>query len=293
MPVIALRLKDVDPSDAFAYELSTRQWIDAFDGWDKSIDLLVSRIAQNSGAEPPARVGPSARGAAFLSRRSTVLAVAVGVLVLASAAGAWWWLKPSPAAAHSMTVRLAGFKPLSTDLPATIRDLVDSEIAAAFNAEVSSASRPRRRQRPGAVPLMRWAGRSSERATPSASVPPRRTSGSGRDLVDRQFNYDGTGGIESSAPHCGGCRNVVRCGLFGAFTYGKALPDPVLHDYMQFCQGHWNPNLGEGRKALVPASGRCSLAFPISPGAGRGFAGARLKVAMNADNSQLGRGGAR
>ncbi|HLA72684.1 MAG TPA: toll/interleukin-1 receptor domain-containing protein, partial [Steroidobacteraceae bacterium] len=26
VPVIALRLKDVEPSDAFAYELSTRQW---------------------------------------------------------------------------------------------------------------------------------------------------------------------------------------------------------------------------------------------------------------------------
>ncbi len=34
VPVIALRLKDVAPSDAFAYELSTRQWINAFEGWD-------------------------------------------------------------------------------------------------------------------------------------------------------------------------------------------------------------------------------------------------------------------
>ena len=52
VPVIALRIKNVDPSDAFAYELSTRQWIDAFEGWDRSIDSLVSRIGQLSGAEP-------------------------------------------------------------------------------------------------------------------------------------------------------------------------------------------------------------------------------------------------
>ena len=40
IPVIALRIEDVEPSDAFAYELSTRQWIDAFfDGrGEKAID---------------------------------------------------------------------------------------------------------------------------------------------------------------------------------------------------------------------------------------------------------------
>ena len=43
VPVVALRITDVEPSDAFAYELSTRQWIDAFDGWDRSIELLTRR----------------------------------------------------------------------------------------------------------------------------------------------------------------------------------------------------------------------------------------------------------
>jgi hypothetical protein len=43
IPVMALRIEDVEPSDAFAYELSTRHWIDAFDGWDRSIDALAGR----------------------------------------------------------------------------------------------------------------------------------------------------------------------------------------------------------------------------------------------------------
>src|SRR5206468_11712970 len=46
IPVMALRIEDVEPSDAFAYELSTRQWIDAFEGWDKSVDALVRQLAQ-------------------------------------------------------------------------------------------------------------------------------------------------------------------------------------------------------------------------------------------------------
>src|SRR3954454_13740927 len=50
IPVMALRIEDVEPSDAFAYELSTRQWIDAFESWYKSIDALSQRISQMSGA---------------------------------------------------------------------------------------------------------------------------------------------------------------------------------------------------------------------------------------------------
>ena len=63
IPVMALRIEDVEPSDAFAYELSTRQWIDAFDGWDKSIDSLVA--ADRTNVRRPNRVGvASARPAA-------------------------------------------------------------------------------------------------------------------------------------------------------------------------------------------------------------------------------------
>ena len=63
VPVIALRLEDVEPSDAFAYELSTRQWINAVEGWDKSIGTLVDRIGQMSGsaAPPPAASAPASR----------------------------------------------------------------------------------------------------------------------------------------------------------------------------------------------------------------------------------------
>ncbi len=33
--------------------------------------------------------------------------------------------------------------------------------------------------------------------------------------------------------------NLVRCGLFGASTYSKPLPDPILTDYLQFCHNLW------------------------------------------------------
>jgi hypothetical protein len=76
VPVIAIRLEGIEPSDAFAYELSTRQWIDAFEGWEQSIDLLVRRIGELGGASllatPTPRQGPRQHTSTGDSRRASV-----------------------------------------------------------------------------------------------------------------------------------------------------------------------------------------------------------------------------
>src|SRR6204780_5458654 len=38
--VLPLRVEDVVPNDAFAYEFATRQWIDLFKDWEREIDRL-------------------------------------------------------------------------------------------------------------------------------------------------------------------------------------------------------------------------------------------------------------
>ena len=43
--VIPLRIEDVTPNDAFAYEFATRQWIDFFADWEIAIDQLCHRIS--------------------------------------------------------------------------------------------------------------------------------------------------------------------------------------------------------------------------------------------------------
>lgn len=239
VPVMALRIEDVEPSDAFAYELSTRQWIDAFDGWDKSIDSLVSRLGQISGGKA---VAPAAathgRTAFFDRRRSWIPALAVAILLMMAVAG-WWALRPSRAAAHSMIVRLTGFQLLSADLPARMHDAVGSEITAAFNADgvvgVSTASAPP----PGTAPAYALGG-TIHRVGDSVRV-------------ITQFTNERTGAIlwsdsvdyaadqVSKVPHkiAVDAGTVVRCGLFGASTYRKPLPDAVLGNYMQYCQQYW------------------------------------------------------
>jgi TIR domain len=46
LTVIPARVEDVVPSEAFAYELATRQWIDLFENWEDEIERLTSWIAQ-------------------------------------------------------------------------------------------------------------------------------------------------------------------------------------------------------------------------------------------------------
>lgn len=283
IPVIAIRIADVEPSDAFAYELSTRQWIDGFAGWDRAIDLLAGRIAELPGSAPipPHPIIPGKQHAVSARRRS-VIAVAVLALLVA-AGGAYWWLRAPPAVtAHPMMVRLTGFQLLSADLPATMKTTVDAEIAAAFNADgvvgASTASAPP----PGTAPAYALGG-TIQRDGATVRVITRMTNErSGATIWSDTFTYGG-GEVSQVPRHIAvDAGNIVRCGLFGASTYRKALPDPVLRDYMQFCQGHWNPQTSEGRKALVPAQ-RVVAALPDFSWGWAAVAGAYWKVARTAE----------
>ncbi len=239
VPVMALRIEDVEPNDAFAYELSTRQWIDAFDGWDRSMDRLTQTVEQMSAAsgsaEPGVTASPVRRGKRRLPRRTFGIAAAL-VLLLAAAAGAWLLLRPSSGpTAHSMQVRLAGFERLSSDVPAGLPDALRDEIIAAFNDDglvtVSTAATPP----PGTAPAYALGG-SIRREGGTIRIIARLTNErSGVTLWSNSFGY-GTGDIARVPRRIAvDAGNVVRCGLFGAATYPKRMPDAVLADYLQFC----------------------------------------------------------
>lgn len=282
IPVIALRIEDVEPSDAFAYELSTRQWIDAFAGWDKAINAVAARIGQIAGSEPVAPL-PAGRRRLPLGRGSLVLAIGLFAVI---AAGLWWWLRPQSGAAHSMTVRLAGFQSLSADLPATVGQALDAEIAAAFNADgvvaVSTASAPA----PGKAPAYALGG-TIQRIDGKVRVITRLANErSGTTLWTNTFNYEDAELKDVPRHIAVDAGNVVRCGLFGADTYRKPLPDAVLKDYLHFCQGHWALDMAEGRKALIPAQ-RVVAAVPKFSWGWAGVAGAYWKVAEAADDEKL------
>jgi formylglycine-generating enzyme required for sulfatase activity len=124
--VIPVRVEDVAPDEAFAYEFATRQWIDVFGDWEHAIQRVVRQIegvigeapakpsaavASGKEAEGPAETASSARppastaGAGPTAKKSpmpAILSAAAAVIVVLAGLLAWQlWpkqtLTPAPA----------------------------------------------------------------------------------------------------------------------------------------------------------------------------------------------------
>ncbi len=61
--VIPVRMKETVPSDAFAYELATRQWIDVSDDWEESLERLIDHLKGAISAKSEGHVFQVAGGA--------------------------------------------------------------------------------------------------------------------------------------------------------------------------------------------------------------------------------------
>lgn len=137
MIVIPLRVEDVTPNDAFAYEFATRQWIDVFADWEVAIEQLSRRIGQ-----------------ALLDRSAGKTGAAADALktVIASANAAK--LADSASAAEDDATPPMALEAALSDVPpveAAVKALEALEAAA--DPEVASTretprSRPRSRPRP-------------------------------------------------------------------------------------------------------------------------------------------------
>jgi tetratricopeptide (TPR) repeat protein len=185
-----------------------------------------------------------------------------------------------------MSVRLSGFRLLSPDLPATLPEIVDAEIVAAFSADgvvgVSTAAAPP----PGSAPAYALGGTIQRVGSAIRVITRLANERSGETVWTNTFNYGETEASKVPRHIAVDSGNVVRCGLFGASTYAGSLPDNVLRDYLLFCQAHWHPRMEEGRKALVPAQ-RVVVALPDFSWGWAAVAAAYWKVAMTADDARI------
>jgi DNA-binding winged helix-turn-helix (wHTH) protein/tetratricopeptide (TPR) repeat protein len=244
----------------------------------------TERRATDRRAVDPAAAARAARPRVVSLRRVVTFAAAF-LLLLAGATAVWWARRPAQTAGHGLTVRLSGFQLLSPDLPATLPETVDAELTAAFSIDgvvgVSSASAPT-----SAGTATYLLGGTLQRDGHMIRVITRLINDrSGEILWSNTSNYDGNDVSKVPRRIAVDAGNVVRCGLFGASTYHEPLPDGVLRDYMQFCEGHWDPNLRNGRKALVPAQ-RVVAALPDFSWGWAAVAGAYWKVALSADSTR-------
>jgi tetratricopeptide (TPR) repeat protein len=266
VPVMALRIEDVEPSDAFAYELSTRQWIDAFESWDKSIDALTQRIGEvsvsTSAAVPSGQPATRRARVTAFPARTLIIATAVFLIALVGVGG-WVLMRPNRGAAHTMQVRLAGFQLLSPDLPTGMPQALSDEMNAAFNNDgqvsVSTASAPP----PGSSPAYAMSGTIRREGGKIKVIVRLTNERTGTTLWTNDYSYDSA--VQARVPHLAAVESsmVVRCGLFGASTYPKPLPDNALIPYLGFCQGTDGP---DAEKALNFARKTVEIAPDFSSG---------------------------
>ncbi len=88
--VIPVRAEDVMPSEDFTYELATRQWIDMFTDWEKSIEVLSDQVGEAvPRADTGVRPAPPPSAPENHKSRAPVFAI-VAALLLAGGAAAFW-----------------------------------------------------------------------------------------------------------------------------------------------------------------------------------------------------------
>jgi tetratricopeptide (TPR) repeat protein len=156
-----------------------------------------------------------------------------------------------------MQVRLAGFQLLSPDLPSGMPQALADEINSAFNDDgvvtVSTASAPP----PGDAPAYAMNGTIRREGDKIKVIARLTNERSGTTLWSGDYSYDAA--LAARVPRLAAVQSsmVVRCGLFGASTYPKALPDNVLIPYLGFCesdaQGDTSKGLNFSQKAVALA----------------------------------------
>jgi hypothetical protein len=113
LAVIPVRVEDVVPTDAFAYEFATRQWVDVFKDWDTSIERLAAHVQAtlNSGtAAPVAMPTPPP------PPKRWPLAVAAVIALVLILGGGFAWMSKRPQAVATAPAAPAAPQAAALDL---------------------------------------------------------------------------------------------------------------------------------------------------------------------------------
>jgi tetratricopeptide (TPR) repeat protein len=126
--VIPVRIEDVVPSEELSYEFATRQWIDLFDNWERSIQQLLAQIAkivppETATARDSAVIAANAKTkipqVAPAATRSWLYGIGAVALIAIAGAGLYWTglisKAPTAVSAPNAASGGAGDKPAGND----------------------------------------------------------------------------------------------------------------------------------------------------------------------------------
>jgi len=187
--VIPVRVEDVAPDEAFAYEFATRQWIDAFHDWEHAIQRIVDQLRQVQGfAETPEGAPPRAAASwpespqpAHAADTGTVSSPAISRNdAPKSRAGGWRWIA-FPAFGLA-AVLLAVF------------------VALGLSNRNSSPDKPAIAEKPGSAPAALPTPVTRDTATLAANPPPRVSATPNAPVTQREAATPPAKPVETGTP---------------------------------------------------------------------------------------------
>jgi len=187
--VVPLRVENVTPSDAFAYEFATRQWIDLFADWERAMNHLCARLAAALVDDrthtdtivlgKPTLKDPDAHTKVAVARRRrlmTGIAIGVGLAVVAGALIPYL-VKPTAEVAAGVGNAVA---PGAMAAPAPVSTTAAPEVVAAAPAgaeplavPVSETVAPPVAETPAAAPVAKVVTAPAPAAVPAAKPKPK------------------------------------------------------------------------------------------------------------------------
>ena len=225
-----------------------------------ALDPLIAAVAEKSGAasapkKTAALIAP--RGTRFAARRLAVAAAAAlaliggGAFVYSRVAGGSDGIEPK--------VAVGQFGIGSSSVPRELTGLLGQEIVAAFGAENAvTVVAPSETAAVAAAPFVMDGSVNSLGSAVRFAVN-LKNQRSGVVLWSGAYEHE-TADAVAARQAAVGASQVVRCGLWGASSYHRPMPDQALALYLKWCNEHWggstNPN------AELDAARRVTVALP-------------------------------
>ena len=226
-----------------------------------ALESLDAAIAERAGGTPPPLTSIPARErgvqARFQSRRWAL----VGAGALAFLGGAAFLYPRLSASSGSVQPRVSvgRFSLASADLPREVPNMVGQEIVAAFGAENAVAVISPGDPKSGAkAPFVMdgSVGRLGPTVRFTVNLKNQRT---GVVLWSGSYEHEAADAVAARQAAVGASQ-VVRCGLWGASSYKKPMPDQALSLYFKWCNEHWSGSTNE--MAELDAARRVTVAMP-------------------------------
>jgi hypothetical protein len=225
----------------------------------RALDPLMAAIAGMTGERRSAPDTPAAGRrdrprprwtGARLAAALAVLALIAGAAIFFGRANAGGPLKPE--------VAIGDFSQASAGLPADLSAILKQEMVAAFGAEnavtVVAPGNPAAAFAPfvmeGSI------SRLGETVRFTVNLLNR---GSGVVLWSDSFEPEGADAVAARQAAVGASQ-VVRCGLWGASSYRRRMPDQALSLYFKWCNEHWSGS--STGSAELDAARRVTVALP-------------------------------